>query len=53
MTDFATATMDTTSEWGWTSYKRLGWGDKQGRRYYEAHLRSDSPAGYSTCTIRF
>jgi len=42
------------SEWGWTSYKRLGWADKQGRRLYEAHLRSfDGPMGFSTCTIRF
>jgi hypothetical protein len=40
-------------EWGWTSYKRLGWANKQGQRLYEAHLRSDGPRGFATCTIRF
>lgn len=42
-----------TAEWGWTSYKRLPWAAKNGRRLYQAHFRSDAPLGFATCTIRF
>lgn len=45
---------DLPQDFGWTSYKRLGWANKNGQRYYEVHLRSlEGLRGWTTLTIRF
>jgi hypothetical protein len=42
------------TEWGWTSYRRLGWQTKDGRKFYEGHFRKEyDPFSWTLQIVKF
>ena len=40
-------------DWGWTSYRKAGWGRKDGRNYYRGRFQTEEPGGYYVCYVWF